>query len=266
MVNRSMIELISRTPTKRTKKTPLLLQHGAWHGAWCWQNWLDYFAKLGYEVHALSQPGHGRTPLGKAHINLYTLNDYADVLAQVASQISPRPVIIGHSMGGAITQKFLETYYAPAAVLLGSMPQRGILPFLLKLLRHHTADMLKVQATLNNIHLVNSAAKVRQHFFTPHTAGIDFEAWASQLVPESMAVTLQAALPLADPDKVRHTPLLVVAGGQDAIFSVAEEQQTAAVYGAEFKLFPDQGHNLMADSGWREVADAIDAWLGRVLA
>jgi pimeloyl-ACP methyl ester carboxylesterase len=68
-----MVELISHLPANRTMKTPLLLQHGAWHGAWCWENGLDHFAELGYEVHALRQPSHGRTPLAKEHINLYLM-------------------------------------------------------------------------------------------------------------------------------------------------------------------------------------------------
>lgn len=55
--------------------------------------------------------------------------------------------------------------------------------------------------------------------------------------------------------------MLVVAGGKDAIFTVEEEKQTAAVYGAELRLFADQAHNLMAEPRWREVADAIDVWL-----
>ena len=117
-----MLEHIIRKPTNRTKQTPLLLQHGAWHGAWCWENWLGHFADLGYEVHALSLPGHGASPLGKSHINLYTLDDYAACLAEVADQISPAPVIVGHSLGGAIVQRFLETRTAPAPVLLATLP------------------------------------------------------------------------------------------------------------------------------------------------
>ena len=75
-----MIEHIVQQPEKRTHKTPLLFQHGAWHGAWCWELWMDYFASLGYEVHAISLPGHGKSSQNK-HINFYTLKDYVDTLA-----------------------------------------------------------------------------------------------------------------------------------------------------------------------------------------
>lgn len=259
-----MLEHISRKPTKRTKRTPLLLQHGAWHGAWCWENWLVHFADLGYEVHALSLPGHGASPLGKPHINRYTLDDYAACLADVVDQISPTPVIIGHSMGGAIAQRFLETHTVPGAVLLATLPQRGLVPYLVRSLRHNTRTTLKAIVTLDTHHIVNSTDKVLQNFFS-EDAAVDLEAWEAQLVRESFGVLLTTLAPIAEPTKVRGTPLLVVAAGQDEVFTVEEEKQTAGAYGAEFVLFPDQAHNLMAEPRWPEVADTIDHWLTHAL-
>lgn len=70
-------------------------------------------------------------------------------------------------------------------------------------------------------------------------------------VPRHVLVT--GLFRVADPAKVGRTPMLVVAGGKDAIFTVEEEKQTAAAYGAELRLFADQAHNLMAEPRWREV-------------
>lgn len=132
-----------------------------------------------------------------------TLDDYAACLAEVVDQISPTPAIIGHSMGGAIAERFLETHTVPAAVLLATLPQRGLVPYLVRSLRHNTRTTLKAILTLNTHHVVNS--------------------------------------------------------------TVEEEKQTAEAYGADFELFPDQAHNLMAEPRWREVADAIDRWLTQTL-
>ncbi len=33
------IERIVYTPRERRFETPLLMQHGMWHGAWCWKAW-----------------------------------------------------------------------------------------------------------------------------------------------------------------------------------------------------------------------------------
>ncbi len=39
--------------------TPILLVHGAWHGAWCWYRMLPALRALGFTPHAIDLPGHG---------------------------------------------------------------------------------------------------------------------------------------------------------------------------------------------------------------
>ncbi len=46
---------------------PLLFIHGAWHGAWCWdEHFLDFFANNGFHAVALSLRGHGNSPTDMA--------------------------------------------------------------------------------------------------------------------------------------------------------------------------------------------------------
>jgi pimeloyl-ACP methyl ester carboxylesterase len=101
------IERIVYIPKQRRFETPLLLVHGIWHGAWCWQFWQELFAAWGWESVAFSQPGHAGSPEQRT-IRLCTLDYY---LAFVKSEVErpPRqPVMIGHSMGGALTQWYLK--------------------------------------------------------------------------------------------------------------------------------------------------------------
>ena len=44
-------------PASRPRR--MLLVHGAWHGAWCWERVLAPLLVLGYEPEALDLPGHG---------------------------------------------------------------------------------------------------------------------------------------------------------------------------------------------------------------
>ena len=46
-------------PASRPRR--MLLVHGAWHGAWCWERVLAPLLVLGYEPEALDLPGHGRS-------------------------------------------------------------------------------------------------------------------------------------------------------------------------------------------------------------
>lgn len=49
------LEIIDHKPKDISKAVPLLFVHGAWHGAWCWEEYfLPYFAEHGYRSVALS--------------------------------------------------------------------------------------------------------------------------------------------------------------------------------------------------------------------
>ena len=96
---------------------------------------MDHCASLGYEAHAISLPGHGNSSLTKGYINKYSAKDYVECLSAEIDRISPRPVLIGHSMGGYLTLKYLETNQLPAAVLIASVPPPGLWTFMGRMFR-----------------------------------------------------------------------------------------------------------------------------------
>lgn len=64
------LEVISKPVVEGATRPPVVLVHGAWHGAWCWEkNFLDYFPARGWETHAFSFRGHGTAKIfpGMAH-------------------------------------------------------------------------------------------------------------------------------------------------------------------------------------------------------
>jgi pimeloyl-ACP methyl ester carboxylesterase len=69
-----------------------------------------------------------------------------------------------------------------------------------------------------------------------------------------------------DTRKTDRGPLLVTAGGKDHTVPPAISRATVRLYGkshavTDLRQFPDKGHALTIDSGWREVADACLTWL-----
>lgn len=52
--------VIKKIPKKPKFKTPILFVHGAWHGAWCWENFIDYFGNNGFSCYELDLPCHGK--------------------------------------------------------------------------------------------------------------------------------------------------------------------------------------------------------------
>lgn len=262
-----MIETVEyhvQQPAIRKHQTPLLFQHGAWHGAWCWQLWMDYFASLGYEVHAISLPAHGKSSCNKRHINFYTLENYVETLAGQIEAISPRPVVIGHSMGGGILQKYLENHSLPGAVFLAGIPSSGILQMGLRLFQQRPIITLAGMLTLNFHNWVKTPLLAQAMFLDPKTK-VDTKVFQEQLVSESVLVSLALMFPFArvNPNK---SPIFVVAGEKDALFTLDEERKTAEKYGAKYTVIKGQPHNLMMESGWQPVADEIDQWITHELA
>ncbi|NUM44502.1 MAG: alpha/beta fold hydrolase [Anaerolineales bacterium] len=259
------LEHLTRDPKTRTHQTPLLLQHGAWHAAWCWEGWMDYFAEKGYEVHALSLPAHGGSDPARGHINLHTLGDYVRAFGQIVESISPRPVVIGHSMGGGIVQKYLENHTLPGAVLLASIPTNGIAGFLLRQMIRYP-DLIPALLMWNTYTFVKTPQRVKAQFFGPDST-VDPVAFHKMVQVESFLIATQTLIPFVNPVKVLQgkTPLLVLAGEKDAVFTVEEERKMAERYGVPLKVFPRQGHNLMVEPMAREVADYVDAWVTETL-
>jgi len=120
------LEVIHEAPKCQPHATPLIFVHGKWHAAWCWaEHFLPYFAEHGYISYALSLRGHGESE-GHERLRWTSIADYVADVTQVADLMNTSPVIIGHSMGGFVTQKYLEIHPAPAAVLLTSLPPSGL--------------------------------------------------------------------------------------------------------------------------------------------
>jgi pimeloyl-ACP methyl ester carboxylesterase len=86
--------------------TRVLLIHGAFAGAWCWEPVLPGLRAAGHDVEAIDLPGSGAdtTPLSQI-----TLTAYADRICQALGE-GPPALLVGHSMGGmAITQAAART-------------------------------------------------------------------------------------------------------------------------------------------------------------
>ncbi len=253
---RARPDIVTR-PARRSRQTPILLVHGAWHGAWCWNDCAERFAELGYEVHSINLPGHGDGSDATASINRYRLVDYVESLAAAITAVQPTPAVVAHSMGGGLLQRYLVHHGLPAAVLLASIPVGGSLGASLRWLRRCPGPTLRHFLLQDGTAMVATPELVAEAFLSPNSP-IDAAALQARLRPESVPVLTRLTLFPGFAPKRCHTPMLVAAAELDAIFTIDEERKTAERYGAEFAIFADQGHDLMLEPAWREVVDRID--------
>lgn len=255
------LEVLSQKPTGPARPTPVLFVHGAWHAAWCWENFLPYFAQRGYEAHALSLRGHGHSA-GREAIRWHSAaRGYVADVAQVAQALRTPPVVIGHSMGGYVVQKYLEQYSAPLGVLLASIPVTGLVGFAMRYATRHPRHFLLANLQLDPRVLINTPELVHEALFSARVPRAEVMRHYERLQSESVLMqweTLVLALPR--PARVK-TPMLVMAAEQDQLFTVDEARLTARAYHAQIEIFPNMAHNLMLEPGWENVAERILEWL-----
>jgi pimeloyl-ACP methyl ester carboxylesterase len=260
-----MLEVIDKRPDRDSDKAPLLFVHGAWHGAWCWdEHFLDFFAQKGYRSLAVSLRGHGKSPAPK-RMQFCSMADLVDDVAAVANSLPERPVVIGHSMGGFVVQKYLESHDAPAAVLVAPVPRSGIAGFLLRRLRRHpwsTSRNLAMTKSLRSI--AGTPALARESFFSESTPEADIVRYAGQLDEEYVGkhVLDMLLLNLPRPNLIA-TRLLVLGAELDGCFTQREVRATAGAYRTEAEIFPKIGHDMMLEPGWAAVAERIHEWLAK---
>lgn len=244
------LEVIDKGACSAEHPAPLLFVHGATHAAWCWDDhFLGYFADLGYRAVALSLRGHGGSksiPVGTCSIA-----DFVDDVASVAAGLPRVPVLIGHSMGGFVVQKYLESYLAPAAVLMASVPPRGMRGALLR----STVLRLRMRPFV-------MADYLRELFFHPDTSDEVVDECLARLSDEapSRAMLDMLGRNLPRPGRVR-TPLLVLGGGDDRSVTRSEVCATARAYGMLAEIMLGMGHDMMLEPRWEAVAGHIDSWL-----
>jgi pimeloyl-ACP methyl ester carboxylesterase len=258
-----LLELIDKGQTSEKHPHPLLFIHGAFHGGWCWdEHFLEFFTAHGFRVVAPSLRGHGSSPAGKP-LWRCSISDYVNDVASVASTLTPRPILIGHSMGGFIVQKYLHRNEAPAAVLLASASPRGHLRTTLRFFRQHPWRCSKFALTGRAADLYGGTlAGARDLFFGDAAPDSLIDAAAGRLQPESSrALLFDMAVP-APLGKTRDTaPILVVGGEQDALYRNRDVHATATFYGIQPTFIPGMGHEVMLEPGWPTVADCILSWL-----
>lgn len=186
----------------------------------------------------------------------------------LASLIEGPIVLVGHSLGGAVVQKFIQGGgQAAGMALLASVPPWGLAPSALRmgiLSPHLFASVLAMSSGRSP--LVDRDL-VREALFSPDLPPEDLERFASRIGRESPRIgpELQGWPPFA-PLAWTAPPTFVLGGLDDRIVPADEIWRTGLYYGCGPTLLPRLGHALMLEPRWRDAAGALRDWLLRLHA
>lgn len=247
-------------PASWSAAPPVLLVHGAYHGAACWDGWRAALGARGLPAAALDLRGHG--VLAREGLDPGTgVMDYAaDVAAAVRALPAP-PVLAGHSLGALVVLAAVARLGAPVAGLVlvapsppGNMPGAAAVPTLPEgSLRPPLPRDLAIARWMGGMEA--PAAIV--------------DPWLAGLCPESpRALNERYALAIAiDPAAVTVPVLVMEAGRDDAQRHPAGQDQALARFlGGEHLLLPEAPHVLMLGPWCAPSAAALADWIAARVA
>lgn len=254
----------------------VLFIHGLWLHASSWEAWRARFHEEGYETDAPGWPGDGATVEASRTdpeaIGDHGIDDVVDHFAAIIERLSEPPILIGHSFGGMIAQKLLGQDRARAAIAIDAAQIKGVLPVPLSALR----ATLPVFKNPGNRHRAVSLTAEQFRFAFGNAVSAEesdelFERWT---IPAPGKPLFEAASANFDPhspakvatDNNGRGPLLLIASGKDHTVPESVTRATLKQYRhssavTDLVTFPDRGHSLTIDSGWRDVADRCLAWM-----
>lgn len=253
-----MLEVIDKGSRSAEHPVPLLFVHGGWHGAWCWEHFLDFFADEGYRAVAVSLRGHGTSPTPKP-LRKVSVADYIEDVGSVADDLGGAPILIGHSLGGFVIQRYLEQRHAPAAVLVGSVPPQGVLRMALRVWRRRPSMTMEAWNDPTLLKFLATPALAREYLFCAATRGRRRILQAASRGRKRPRRHDRSGAP-ARPNRRVTTPILVLGAEYDGFVSPAEVRATARAHRTEPEFFR-MGHNMMLEPGWADVAERIREWL-----
>lgn len=259
-----------------TTLPPVVFIHGLWLHSTSWSSWVELFAAAGYETLTPEWPGvpnsieaARKNPEGQAGKGI---SDIVTHYASVLKAMDRKPVVIGHSFGGLIAQNLLSQDLATAAVAIDPAPIKGVRALPLAQLRsgfpvlRNPANKKKTVAltvqqfryAFGNAIGAEESAALHEEWTIPGPGRPLFEAAFANFSQHSPAAV--------NTQNATRGPLLLISGGQDHTVPDVVTRSTFKLYkdsgaSTELRQFPDRGHSLTIDSGWREIADATLEWL-----
>ena len=254
-----MTELLTNRIAPERSPFRILCVHGAGCGAWVWRGILEWFEQAGIPASALSLRGHGNSE-GADRLHEFRITDYVEDVIDAVGASKPPPVLLGHSMGGLVVQKLLETRNFPGAVLLASTPVDGMLRDGLRMARRWPAQTLRSVLRRSLLELYDTDERARWFLFSDATDISLVREVREKMGEESWRAILDMAFLARPKPAMVKTPILVLAGSQDNMVSRASNARTAAAYNTETKFFDCCGHMMMLESVWPSVAEAIRDW------
>ncbi len=246
------------TTSNKNKLPPIVLIHGAWHGAWCWDDWVQELRQSGYpEVVAVELRGHGYK---EGSFKRASLDNYVEDVRLIIDNLEQTPILIGHSLGCTIIERLCVQQRFLAVVLLAPIPDtRSFRRVFLRQVLQHPIIAFRSLVSRSMQPWVTSRSSPRL-FFGSKMPLTRARAYVSRMQGESFRLFIVDLLRLRQPMNTLARKL-IVAAEQDKFFPLGVQKALANRLGATFMVAKDSGHDIMLDVSGRLTVRVVIDWL-----
>jgi pimeloyl-ACP methyl ester carboxylesterase len=242
------------------------------HGMGCtgkvWETYAGFFESRGWRVITPTLRHHdiGPDDPPPAALGATSLLDYAADLEAEIRALDETPVLMGHSMGGLLTQMLAARGVARAAVLITPAAPAGVMAVKASVIRIFARQILtwgfwRKPGKFN-------WAEMRYGIFN-RLPEDEARALFANAVWESGRAASEIAFWLLDPRRAARVessrvtcPVLTLGATHDRITPASVVRQVTKRYphGA-YKELPEHGHWVLSGPGWETVAGFAADWL-----
>ncbi len=261
------LEIIETKAGKNSeKKPPILFVHGSFCSAPIWRyRFMPFFSEHGHDCYAVSLRGHGKSG-GEWPLHFYSLANYVEDLQEAIDYIGETPVLVGHSLGGMVVQKYIEDSEVAGVILLNSLPPSGAFSSMIHMMTASPELYWALnQALIFSTDLMSFDA-LKKMLVTDDTHPASLAEVHSLFQPESMrALNDITFLDIPRQQALPGFPIAVMGGDADVMIPVTALKETARFHDADLEIIPGAPHAVMLDRRWKMVAERMRSWMLRSL-
>ncbi|WP_239457771.1 alpha/beta hydrolase [Flavobacterium nitrogenifigens] len=255
------------------KKTIMFIT-GAFVSHACWKEWIVFFENKGYKIVAPPWLHKNEFAVDLRHVHPNSkiasiqLADLLDYYTEIIDKLPEKPILIGHSYGGLLTQLLIQKELGYAGICINSIPPSNIFycNFSLCKIAWNTSVFF---SSSSKTYLM--PFKVWQQLFTNEmTFEEQKESYEALLIPESKLIMRDIFTKTGKIDfKKKHDPLLFISGSQDALIPPSLNYSNFKKYKnlhsiTCYKEFQDSNHLSIIQENWETIAEFIANWLTKI--
>lgn len=279
MIIRLAARLLSPSQIKSTMQSfnspSILFVTGAFTSHSCWDEWRIYFESRGFKTVAPPWPNKDAPAeqLRNSHPNSAIasnrLTALIDYYGAIAKQMDECPIVIGHSIGGLITQLLLQRDLAAMGISIHSVAPQGVITFNPSFLRAGW-HALGLFTSLKDSYLMSFST-----WKYAFTNGMSFDeqktSYYKYAIPESKLVVRDTLTKAANIDFSKpHRPLLFIAGSIDHSIPASLNYSNYKKYShsgsiTEFKELSGRNHLVLGQPSRVETMDCVHGWISKHL-